>query len=259
MNRDEVRLLLHARRPSGGDDDAPAIRAALEHAARDPLLSAELARESRVDSDVARALREVQPPADLRAMLLAGASVQTAVQTPRPWWQRPGTWALAASVALIIGGGAFMLVNSTPEAPPWTQNSAQNLAALRSWVGRDSQAMHVNSKHASRLGDFGAMLENPTQRLLAAELPGDFDAWRAKGCREIDLGGRTVLAVCFRRDRWYHLYVARRADFPSADLDERSTPLVEPQGTATVASWTRGELVYTLATHGDEQALNAVL
>lgn len=256
MNSDEAKFILQARRPNGTDDGTPAMRDALDQAARDPLVSDWLAKQQRFDGAVTQALRQVQPPADLRALILAGAALQTAPRA-RAWWRRPSWLALAASLALIATVATLSLVRPRPtDAPPSADYTASaNIAALRDLALAESVGPHTSAVHADEIGELGRWLEAPGQRLTVG-LPLDFDALKALGCRSLTVAGREVLEVCFVRDQVYHLYIARRSDFtPGPD---GSTEIARHNG-LVVASWARDDLVHVLATKGDETALLALL
>jgi hypothetical protein len=99
MTNQEAKFTLGAYRAGGQDAGDPVFAEALEQAKRDPALGAWLAREQAHDAIVAAKLREVAPPAGLRAAILAGAQASS---TRRVRWKQPVWLAAAAAVALLL-------------------------------------------------------------------------------------------------------------------------------------------------------------
>lgn len=261
MNSDEAKFILQARRPNGSDDQTPTMREALDQAARDPLLGEWLSKQERFDASVANALRQVQPPTDLRALILAGAAAQSTKRDARAWWRRTPWLAMAASLTLIatLGTVAFIRLNpSGTSVAGHTESMPANLATLRELALAESAGMHGDGVHADQIGDLGRWLETPGQRLTVG-LPVDFAGLQALGCRTLTVAGREVLEVCFQRDQVYHLYIARRSDFaPAAQGDSTSPEILIKDGLA-VASWTKGDLVHILAAKGDDSVVSSLL
>jgi hypothetical protein len=261
MNSDEAKFILQARRPDGSDDQYPTMREALDQAARDPLLGEWLSKQERFDASVANALRQVQPPPDLRALILAGAAAQSTKRDERAWWRRTPWLAMAASLTLIATLGTLAWVRLTPSAPSMASFSDElpaNLATLRKLAFAETGGAHGKGVHADQVGDFGRWLETPGQRLTVG-LPADFAGLQALGCRVLTVAGREVLEVCFKRDQVYHLYIARRSDFaPAAQGDSTSPEILIKDGMA-VATWTKGDMIHVLAANGDALVLDAIL
>ena len=99
MNPHDSKFILRARRPGGSDADDPIFAEALAATERDPQLKAWHEREQRTDAALSAKLREIAPPPDLTAAILAGARASV----PRPaWWRRPGWLAAAAAFAVLM-------------------------------------------------------------------------------------------------------------------------------------------------------------
>jgi hypothetical protein len=238
MNTTEAKFILQARRPDGRDDADPRFSEALEQSRRDPALAAWLAREQAFDTAVAAKLRSVQPPAELRDAILAGAKMSR----PAPVWRRPQVLALAASVAIIMG-----LVAAWPALRPVADTERLALGVM---AEMDSPAHHPIA-----LGGRGALraaLADPATR-LAAGLPFDFAQLKADGCRALTIGGRDVLEVCFERGGEFHLYVAKRSDFRGD-----SEPMFRERGALASVTWTDSRHAYTLVTADGAAALRNV-
>jgi hypothetical protein len=86
----------------------------------------------------------------------------------------------------------------------------------------------------------------------------DFATLRKTGCRTINLEGRDVLEVCFKRNgTWFHCYIARRSDFPALVASARPV-LAERNGTG-VAAWADAAHLYVLVTPGGHAAMEKLL
>jgi hypothetical protein len=237
MNTTEARFVLQARRPDGSDDAEPRFAEALEQARRDPGLGEWLAREQAFDAAVAAKLRAVQPPADLRAAILAGARASR----PAGFWRRPPVLAMAASVALACGlAAAWPVMRPAPDVDRLAMGVMNEV---------DSDAHHGAMPQAR--GALAALLTDADTR-LAAGLPFDFEQLKASGCRPVTIGGREVLEVCFERGGSFHLYVARRGDFKG---DAR--PVFRERGTVVSVAWADSRHAYVLVS-GDAAALRSV-
>lgn len=239
MNTIEAKFILQARRPDGSDDAEPRFAEALEQARRDPALGEWLAREQGFDAEVAAKLRAVQPPADLRAAILAGARASR----PVAFWKRPQVLAMAASVAIVCG-----------LALAWP--------AMRSSVDVDQLAMGVMTEvdtdaHHDAMprprGELRTLLADTGTR-LAAGLPLNFDQLKADGCRSVKIGGREVLEVCFERGgSGFHIYVAKRSDFKG-----EGEPMFRERGTLASVAWTDAQHAYVLVSSDGAAAVRSI-
>lgn len=239
MNTNEAKFILQARRPDGSDDADPRIAEALEQARRDPQLAEWLRREQAFDAAVAAKLRAVQPPAELRAAILAGAK---ASGRPVPFWGRPQVMALAASVVIMLG-----LVAAWPMVRP-TKSVDQLALGVMGEI--DSDGHHEAMPQP--LGALRALLTDSATR-LAGGLPFDFDELKANGCRSVTIAGREVLEVCFTRGGDFHIYVARRADFQG-----EAAPMFRERGTLATVAWADAKHAYVLVSGDGVAALRAV-
>jgi len=240
MNTTEVKFILQARRPDGSDDAEPRFAEALAQAQRDPELAEWLAREQAFDAAVAEKLRGVQPPADLRAAILAGARMSR----PVAFWRKPQVLALAACVAVLLAVVALWPVARRPVA-----GSTDQLAlGVMSEVG--SEAHRHGMPQAN--GELRTLLTKAGTR-LAAGVPMEMEQLKADGCRSLKIGGRDVLEVCFQRGGTFHLYVARRKDF-----EGDAEPMFRERGELASVAWTDAKHAYVLVTQDGVQALRGV-
>lgn len=226
MNTIEAKFILQARRPDGTDDAEPRFAEALEQARRDPALGAWLAKEQAFDEEIAGKLRAVQPPAELRAAILAGARASR----PAAFWKRPQVLAMAASVAIVCG-----LALAWPVMRP---AASVDQLAMGVMAEVDSDAHHDAMPRAR--GALATFLAGAETR-LAEGLPFDFEQLKADGCRSVMIGGREVLEVCFERGGEFHIYIARKNDFKGS-----GTPMFRERGTLASVAWADGSHAYVL-------------
>jgi len=246
MTNEEAKFVLHAYRPSGVDAGDAAFAAALEQARLDPALGQWFERQQAFDRAVAAQLSRVEPPASLRASILAGAKVgQSQVQTSRAWWRAAWPMALAAGFAVFLMAGiAFWPKSAT----------AEELAAFAI-----NDMLHESHEggHGAGEAQFQALLAHADQK-LASGVKIDFDALRNGGCRTVSYRGRALLEVCFRRDgKWFHCYVARAQDFPA--LAAKLRPSFADQTGGGAAAWSDGKHIYVLASRDGSDAVRSLL
>lgn len=244
MNTNEAKFILRARRPDGRDDADPLFAEALQLSRLNPALSAWLAREQAFDQAVSSRLRELAPPPGLRDSILAGARMQA----PAVWWTQARTFAIAASLTVLLGLAAFW--NFSLRSPGGERFA---LGAMADW--------EEPSHHPVIMGGSGALgrLLASSRLRLAEGLPLDFSTLTAEGCRSIRIAGREVVEVCFIREGAgeYHLYIARRSDFGGDQLDDQ--PIFRERGTLASVSWADRDHAYVLLSDASSDALRSVL
>ena len=240
MNNDEAKFLLRAYRPGGRDAADPAFAGALAQARTDPGLGSWFARAQAFDGAVAEKLRTVAPPPGLREAILAGASVSQASRGLRRW---PVWLGLAACVALVFGAATWALRNTVSAGP------------LMAFALHDARfEKHVG--HGEAASELQRVLQDPATRLTAG-LPVNLAALRSTGCRTLSFGGREVLEICFQRGgSMFHLYMARRSDFPQV---ASAQPRFGHKYGCCAAQWTDTRHVFIVATDADPAALRALL
>jgi uncharacterized membrane protein YbaN (DUF454 family) len=112
VNREEAKLILGASRSDDDPESNPDLRAALDLAKSDPILSTWLVRERALDNAIAAKLREAMtcPPGLKRDLLSARRVIR-----PSVWWRRPGWLAAAASLMLLAAVAGIVAVMTRPE------------------------------------------------------------------------------------------------------------------------------------------------
>lgn len=229
MNNDEAKFILRAYRPGGGDAQDPRLAQALEQARRDPALGAWFERECAHDAAVAAKLRLIAPPAELRTAILAGANF-TSRRSAR--WRVPAWIGMAASVAVIFAAAFFWLQPAQAEdfsdfamdyasGPFRLSNHQEDLDKLQAWLAE-------------------------RQAPLPLRIPSGCQKLQALGCKTVEYRGKNISLICFERGREFHLFVARRADYPN--LRECPEPEFKSKGKWASAHWSDSENCYVLAT-----------
>ncbi len=229
MNNDEAKFILQAYRPGGGDAQDALFAQALEQVRRDPALATWFERERTHDAAVAAKLRTIVPPAELRSAILAGGTIASR-RTRR--WVVPAWIGLAASVAMILTAALFWLQPAQAEefsefamdyasGPFRLSNHQEDMDKLRTWL-------------AERRAPLPLQIPTGCQKL------------QALGCKTVEYRGKNISLICFERGREFHLFVARRTDYPN--LRECPKPEFTTKGKWASAHWSDSENCYVLAT-----------
>lgn len=243
MNNAEAKFILQSYRPNGADNADATFCAALEQARTDPELGRWLAREQTLDAAVSTKLSEIQPPADLRATILAGGRVTQTGSTRRAWWLRPQWLAAAAGLALLLGVG-LTFWSSRPES-------------LEDFALDDARLSATHGGHGHESNELQAVLNNPGVR-LGQKLPVNFANLLETGCRTVRFRGHDVLELCFKRNGvWFHCYIAQASDFPQLAMS--TNPTLEDRGKIALASWADAEHLIIVVSKTGRKNLEALL
>lgn len=243
MTHDEAKFILRSYRPGTPDDRDPVFAEALALADRDPVLRAWWESQRAFDDAVARKLTALAPSSGSLELILAGARAQRRSRRR----MRTLAWLAAAAVAILltlVGTQRFRFGPIKEESL-----TAFALADTRHnlW-GHQGHAPALTALHeALNQGDLRAR----ASRLL------DISALRADGCRSVRVAGREVFEICFGPEHEFHLYLAKRTDFPKEGLGE--SPVMTEQGRFSIATWADEEHVYSLVTYVGSESLRRLL
>lgn len=245
MNNTEAKFILQGYRPNGADAGDATFVAALEQARRDPGLQDWFNREQAFDTAMGAKLAEIAAPAGLREAILAGGRVTVSERTHR-WWQHPAL--MAAAACLAVASVAMLALFSHPA------EAADDFSTL---ALRDTLYNKSHGGHGAEAGALQAFLMSPKMH-LGESLPVDYASLRRSGCRTLNLDGREVLEVCFKRNgTWFHCYIAQRIDFP--DVRTNPAPTLSEVKGAGVAAWSDGSHLYAVVTKSGESAFGKLL
>ncbi len=272
MNNQEAKFVLGAYRPGGQDAGDPAMAQALEQAKNDPALGAWFAREQAHDAAVTAKLREVTPPAGLRAAILTGAKVsgvagraaraeaksrqadarEGRAMTSQAWWRQPVWLAAAAAVALlltVLAGWRLMPVRG---------NTFEEFAV--NFVDRGFRL----PKHSEDIAVLKTWLSEQHGPLPEA-LPAKFAELQALGCKKLEFRGHDVSLMCFERGgKEFHVFVARLDDVgrgQGSGTSEATAPrfIDEAKVGLVAATWFDAKNRYVVVSDAGMAALKGVL
>jgi hypothetical protein len=238
MNNQEAKFILGAYRPDGGDAGDPVFQDALAQARRDPELREWMERQRKLDTVVTGKLRDIAPPAELRAAILAGGRVS---QRPlRSWWLGRAGWLGAAAAIVILASISFLAFGAREPS----------LAKLANFALVDlAQAHDEHVGYPPGLTALQTQLSANDRSLAAGLADIDLDDLRRKKCRAVRVAGREVFEICFQRDgTWYHLFAARREDFAPGTGSAQITSRDE----YAAAAWADSKHAYALVAVGME-------
>jgi hypothetical protein len=257
MNAAEAKRLLEVRRPGGADDLDPRLREALQIAEQDPELSAWLEEQHGFDLRLARSLKTIAAPAELKAQLLASRdqphreAVRPPVPAPVParalrsgsfLTSFPSSWrdwrAGAAAAAIVLAltvGGAF-----AAHRKPVRFADLRKELVNEAWVGES----HLEFKST----DLDAI-----RRWLAAHglpdqvaLPAGLREMHLHGCQVMNADGHRIPMLCLGDgSRHLHLFIVPSAQL--VGLPPQGTPDFEKYGSWKTAAWRQGDRTYILS------------
>ena len=244
MTNEEAKFILQAYRPNGADAGDVTFQPSLEQAKRDASLGKWLEGQQAFDRAVAAKLRAVEPPAELRAAILAGAKVSR--PGVRIWWRQPKWLAMAASALLMLSVGLTTLLSTRADAADPLPVFAMDYVASGFFLSQ-------HNANVDELRDWLGKQHAP----LPTELPSGFAKLRSLGCKTLEYRGKEVSLICFGQDKEYHLFVVRRDDFPTMAASSAPQYLVR-KGHAS-AVWSDATNHYVVVTDDSLKALQACL
>ena len=241
MDNEQAKLILQAYRPGGEDADDPFFSEALEQARVDPDLAKWFAEQRAFDEAMHRALQERIPPAGLRDSIVLAKKISALPrhQASRPFWQRPGVMALAASIILL--SAVAVLIR---QGADHYLGQPMTIAAFTNEV--------LDLKERISLGKMSSKPAELRAWLAERGAPSDFELPRGLrdahglGCQSYTIGGVKVSLLCFMlgEDQFAHLFVvdsdALKDPVPNAK------PVIRTEGGIALATWTLGGKSYVL-------------
>lgn len=241
MDNEQAKLILHAYRPSGEDADDPFFSKALEQARVDPELAKWFAEQRAFDEAMRKALQERIPPAGLRDSILLARKISTLPrqQLSRPFWQRPGVMALAASIFVLFAVAVLIR--------PGLEHYFGHPMTVTAFT---KQVLDLKERVS-----LGKMSSNPAElRAWLAErgAPSDFELPRGLrdahglGCQSYTIDGVKVSLLCFMlgEDQFAHLFVVDSDALK--DAAPNASPVIRTEGGIALATWTSGGKSYVL-------------
>lgn len=236
MDDEQAKFLLGATPPSGADESRPDIAEALKQAGKNPEVAEWFAREQRSDRAMAKKLGELEPPADLRARLLAGGRVSRRTRTFR---RRSFLVGLAAILTLSL-------------ATPWILKGIKNSSKppLIDWQ-QTCVAIFDDPAFALDVVDFDYeplethLLKNGAR--VVGELPFGDEINFPVGCKVLDWNEMKVSLACFdsKPGQLVHIFVVPRGGLDEALIRNRIHR--EQVGKYATVTWLRDDIVVMVA------------
>lgn len=205
VNNQEAKFILSAYRPNGCDADDPFFAEALRQARQDPMMAEWFACQQAFDRAICSELAQTVPPCNLRDAILAGSKISRASRVGHRRSSSRIWLGLAAGLALI-----FTLLGT------WNSRADAAIDPLPVFASNFVAGGYFLTQHGSSLADLTPWLAGQ-EAPLPGDLPAGLQELHTLGCRTVNYHGRNLSLICFGQDKQYHLFVARRADFPEME------------------------------------------
>jgi hypothetical protein len=249
MDREEARIILSAYRPGRDDAADPVFAPALALLDQDGELADWFANQHALDLIVQGAVQSIEPPADLKASILASAKT-IPLPASRTAWQFPVWLAAAAAVALLAGAAFLIQTHNGPKTslaaideaiPKLTRTHEHPFATDDGDVGK------IRSWLAGNGGDNGFVV------------PRGLKGIQGMGCEVTAVNGAKVSILCFELHNGgaAHLYVMDRSQLENPPPDLK--PEFQERDGIAMASWSDGRHSYILAMPGSDSDVRALL
>ena len=174
---------------------------------------------------MAAKLGEINSPPDLRAAILAGAEVsRNGVLSC--WWNWPAWLAMAAGLLIVFSLGLATFWGTRADANDSLPVFATDYVSGGFFLKRHDA--NVNEPRA-----LASAAQNAPR--LPKEIPEGFSRLRSLGCKTLNYRGKDVSLICFGEGKEYHLFVARRDDFPT--MPANAVPQFLVRKGYTSAAW----------------------
>lgn len=284
MDREEAQNILQLCRPDHIEDrNDPLIAEALELLSQDAELNAWFQEQQALDTKISAAFDQIEPPAELKASILAGMRAH------------------AAQAELLIGDAVEEEQAHEHVLPfPRSANKADHRAAFRPWMGiaaalavagvvlllpvRDASTQLANHDAPTNLataglpGLIGFLADeisefkktapfdkqgaaqtdlqqylNDTGRPTPGELPTELKGLNSLGCVTFNFKGCDVSMICFKQDgSIYHLLTTAKDTCPKTYAQQ---PAIYEHDGHSFKTWSKGEKIFIICTDGAKENL----
>jgi hypothetical protein len=242
MNSQEAKRLLEMLRPGGEDSADPQFTKALQQAESDPELGRWLAEQKTFDQGIARSLKGVPVPAELRNTLLAivpkEQEKENVLRPLFPLWSRWRDWRVTTAAAAIVLLASFGFVLAQYNKP--TAFSEFRRELLKEAWGSEAH-LEFRSTSFARVRQWLF-----SQGIADVKLPAGFKEMHVQGCQIVEVGTHRVPMFCLvEGSKHLHLFVVEGAQL--AGLPQRGLPDFERCGPLKTAAWQQGDRTYLLS------------
>ncbi|MEM7792180.1 MAG: hypothetical protein AAF546_12320, partial [Verrucomicrobiota bacterium] len=266
MDREEAKSFLELCRPGvEADHTDPLIAEALAMLDQDPELRASFESGQVIDARISESLNSIEPPASLKAEILAGMYAHKASadekapatsadmiafpeQTSTKNWMSAFVGLAAVFVALFV---TFAALRTGQETNTETAVATAGIPDLVQFLSAEMSNMKGLDKRSQQSG--------PIMTYLASQGAPRPDALkevirdkRTLGCVVFDYNGAKLSMICFKDDSYYHI-----ATLDKADITEEipQDPAFYQIGKQTFKLWQDEKQVHILTMEGTEEDL----
>ena len=278
MERDEAKAILELCRPGILDDrEDPMIAEALAFLETDAKLNAWFEEQQALDDRIANSLNSVEPPADLKASILAGMRAHSIKQkedleadkviafegeqvtTSTSFWRQPWVGIAAALVLLFV-------VITVPQGKQGDSQYAANQASLLPELPATIEflADEINSfkfrrfdkksNEPATLKSYLASVGSPSPTMLPKPLEGV----PSLGCYTLDFEGIKMSMICFKEDQLMHLTTIYKNDCRD-EFPEGTSIYESVKHDQSFKVWRQGDHIYILSIHGEKEELPGLI
>lgn len=243
MNRQEAKeILLHLR--SGIGQPADEEREALQFAEHDPELRDWFQKQQTFQAEFQRGLRQIQPPAELKARILAGRKIV------RPAWRRRSFIVAAAAAVIMMAIGLVFWGRTSSDNQTFALFQSRMVGfALRQY------RMDIETPDERRVREYLAEQGRPAQ----FPLPQGLAAMPVKGGASLTWKGEPVSMLCFdwQGTDTLYLFVIEESHLNESNVTQAAN--IAPYKGVTTAAWRAGEMVYLLVGRPEPNTLRGLL
>ena len=287
MDREEAHKILQLCRPDNSEDrNDPLLAEALELLSQDAELRTWFVEQQALDVKISAEFSRLEPPADLKASILAGMKAHAAqserlmgdalaeaeefdysIPFPRPassadHHSRFRPW-MGAAAALVIAG-VILLQTRSQEPAQLANNNASAAAPAIATAGVPNviqflaqQISEFNASKFDKRGDRISELQNHLANAgmpNPASIPRQLGQLEALGCVTFDYEGGKLSMICFKNEQIFHLITANKASFPKdcTPCEKQKFRRFECDKQAFKV-WSEGDQVFILSTKGTRE------
>ena len=248
MTLREAKDILSVYRPGTEDANDAFFAEAFRLAAQDAELSRWFAADQAFDASVTAKLNEEGLPFGLKTALMANRRPPPARAPFISTW--PRAWGLAFAAALFT---LFLTAG--------LMGRYQGHEMMRDYRSTMVGFVDVPPNLPFKTTDLQQIRTQVEEKshLTGIEFPQGTLPLPAVGCRSLFFHGYQVALICFHRpdNKLVHLFVIDRKAFAGAKMPRQ--PHYRQEGEWETAMWMKGDMVYLLATEGDEKMLNSFM
>lgn len=272
MNRDEAKAILELCRPGILEDkEDPMIAEAMAFLDSDPELATWFEEQQTLDDRISDAFCAIEPPADLKASILAGmrahsiqsennsaaednvVSFQNApeAKSTTSWFLKPWVGIAAAFVLLFVILGVNGTGGSEAKKQAYASTLQADLPQTIQFLATEISALGLFDKRSSEPQELKAYLAS-VDTPSPSYLPKPVEDVRSLGCYSFDFDGVRMGMICFKEDQLIHFTTMRKDE----SVDQFSAePTIYETPDQAFKVWEKGDHVYILSIQGEKEDL----